>query len=83
MDIQPPAPLPSDLPGMLIVLKKRKKTPIAITGYRKAWLVLKELQAFGRIEIVPYQGVKIKTYSRSLGRLDIDPRPDVLFLQDR
>jgi len=26
----------------------------------QAWLVLKELQASGRIEIVPYQGVRIK-----------------------
>jgi len=35
------------------------RTPLAITGNRKAWLVLKELQDSGKIEIVPYQGVRI------------------------
>jgi len=33
---------------------------LAIAGHRKAWLVLRELQHSGKIEIVPYQGVRIK-----------------------
>jgi hypothetical protein len=32
---------------------------MAVLVYRKAWLVLKELQKSGKIEIVPYQGVII------------------------
>jgi hypothetical protein len=40
------------------------------------WLVLKRPPESGKIEILPYQGVKIKTYSRSR-RLDIDPRPEL------
>ena len=37
--------------------KKHSETfESAITGNRKAWLVLEELQDSGKIEIVPYQG---------------------------
>jgi hypothetical protein len=33
---------------------------LAITSYKNVWLVLKELQDLGKIEIAPYQGVRIK-----------------------
>jgi hypothetical protein len=38
-----------------------KICPILCLTKDQAWLVLKELQASGRIKIVPYQGVRIKT----------------------
>jgi hypothetical protein len=38
---------------------------MAITGNGKAWLVLKGLQDSGKIEIVPYQGVRIKKENNS------------------
>jgi len=44
---------PSDLPLLLVA----KTMPLAIVGYWKAWLVLKELHKSGKIEIVPYPGV--------------------------
>jgi hypothetical protein len=33
---------------------------MAISCQRKAWLVLKEIQDAGKIEIVPYPGVRMK-----------------------
>jgi hypothetical protein len=44
-----------DLP-LLFVAKIEAQT---LAGYRKAWLVLKELQDSGKIEIAAYQGVRI------------------------
>ena len=37
-----------------------KICPILCLTKDQAWLVLKELQKSGKIEIVPYQGVRIK-----------------------
>jgi hypothetical protein len=39
-----------------------KICPIFCLTKDQAWLVLKELQDVGRIEIVPYQGVRITTF---------------------
>lgn len=40
-----------------------KICPILCLTKDQAWLVLKELHASGQIEIVPYQGIKIKKSS--------------------